>query len=84
MSIERDTLLGRSGLCDSQRYTQDGIGSQICLVLGAIHLDEEVIDLGLVLAVNPFLDQGRADDIVDVLHSLQDTLARPVGFVSIA
>ena len=73
VSVERDTLLGSTGLGNSQADTQDGVGTQVVLVARAIELVEELVNLGLVLDVNVLLDEGRADGLVDVGNSLQDT-----------
>lgn len=83
VSVERDTLLSSTGLGDSQADTQDGVGTQVALVGGAIELVEELVDLGLVLDVDVLLDEGGADLLVDVGDSLQDTLTYTVSFESI-
>jgi hypothetical protein len=44
MGVERDALLSCSSLGDRQADTQDGIGSEVCLVLRTVHLDQELID----------------------------------------
>ena len=77
-------LLGSSSLGDGQRDTKDGIGTKLGLVGSAIEVDEELVNLGLVLDVDVGLDQLRADDGVDVLDGLGDTLAGPLGLVTIA
>ena len=76
-------LLSSTGLGNGQRDTKDGVGAQLGLVGGAIKLDEEVIDGLLVLDIDVLLDELRANDGVDVLNSLQDTLSAPLGLVSI-
>lgn len=73
MSVERDTLLSSSGLSDSQADTEDGIGTKVRLVGAAIELVEEFVNLGLVLDVEVFLDNGGADNLIDVLNGLEDT-----------
>lgn len=73
VGIEGNALLGRTSLGDSQADTEDGIGTQVGLVGRSIQLDEEFIDLALVLDVNVLLDDGRSNDLVDVLNGLQDT-----------
>lgn len=77
-------LLSGTSLGNGQRDTKDGVGAQLGLVGSAIKLDEEVINGLLVLDVNVLLDELRANDGVDVLNSLQDTLSAPLGLVSIA
>ena len=73
VSVERDTLLSSTSLGDSQADTQDGVGTQVVLVGGAIQLVEELIDLGLVLDIQVLLDDGRANLVVDIGDGLQDT-----------
>lgn len=80
----RSYLGGGTGLGNSQANTEDCVGTELGLVGSAIKLDEELINLGLVLDVDVLLDQGRADNVVDVLNSLGDTLAAPLGLVTIA
>ncbi len=77
-------LLSCAGLGNGQAGTQDSVGTKRSLVGAAIQLDQKLVNLGLVLDVQVLLEQGRADDLVDVLHSLQDTLATPLGLVAIA
>ena len=80
VSVERNTLLSSTGLGNSQADTQDGVGTQVVLVGGAIQLVEELINLGLVLDVDVLLDKSGADCLVDVGNSLQDTLTVTVSF----
>ncbi len=77
-------LLGRTGLGNGQADAQNSIGTELSLVGGVIKLDQEVVDLGLVLDVQTLLDQGRSDDLVHILHSLENSLAAPFGLVAIA
>lgn len=77
-------LLSGTSLGDSQADTQDSIGTELGLVGGAVKLVEESINLGLVLDIKALLDQSRGNDGVDVLDSLGDTLAVPLGLVAIA
>ena len=73
MHVERDTLLGSGSLGDGQADTQDGVGTEVALVDGAIELVEELVNLGLVLDIDVLLDESRANGLVDVLDGLQDT-----------
>jgi hypothetical protein len=50
----------------------------------SVELVEEVVHRGLVLDVDLLLDEGRSDDIVHIRDGLGDTLATPLGLVSIA
>ena len=71
--VERDALLSGSSLSDSQADTENGIGTEVGLVGTAIKLVEEVIDLRLVLDVDVFLDNGRANNLIYILNGLEDT-----------
>jgi hypothetical protein len=84
VSIERDALLGSTGLCDSEADTENGVGSQLGLVGGSVEVDEELVDFSLVLDVGDLLDGGRGNDLIDVLDRLENTLATPLGLVTIA
>lgn len=83
VSVERDTLLGSTGLGDSQTDTENGVGTELGLVGGTVELEEELVDLALVLDVNLLLDERGANDLVDVLDGLENTLASPVGLVAV-
>jgi len=63
-------LLGGAGLGDGERHAEDGVGAELGLVLGAVELQEEVVDRLLVGHVQVLGDQRRRDDLVDVLHGL--------------
>jgi hypothetical protein len=84
VSVERDTLLGSGGLSNGHGDTEDGVGAELGLVLGAIELVQESINGGLVLDVESLLDQSGGNLLVDVGDSLGHTLASPLGLVSIA
>lgn len=84
VGVERDTLLGSGGLCDGHGDTEDGVGTQLFLVLGAIELVQEGIDSGLVLDVDSLLDECGRNGVVHVGNGLGDTLTAPLGLVSIA
>lgn len=73
VGVQGNTLLRGTSLGDGQADTQDGIGTEVGLVGGAVELDEELVDLGLVLDVDVLLDEGRSNDLVDVLDGLEDT-----------
>mmetsp|Transcript_27595 Transcript_27595/g.60369 ORF Transcript_27595/g.60369 Transcript_27595/m.60369 type:complete len:366 (-) Transcript_27595:454-1551(-) len=72
--IQGNTLLSSTSLGHSQRHSQDGVGTQLALVISAIKLLHLVIELLLVHWVHAL--QSRGDDNVDVLNSLRYTLAQ--------
>lgn len=78
VGVEREALVGGTGLSDSHGDTEDGVGAELALVGGAVKLDEEVIDLLLRGDGELGLDEGGADDLVDVLDGLGHALANVV------
>jgi len=66
-------LLGSSSLGNGHGNTKNGVGTKLGLVLGAIELVKELVDLGLVLDIKVLPDQSRSDNIVDIGDSLGDT-----------
>lgn len=73
VGVEGDTLLSSTGLGNGQTDTEDGVGTKFRLVLGSVEFDQEVIDLGLVLDVDIFLDDGGTNDFIDILDGVQYT-----------
>lgn len=84
MNVFETHLLSGTGLGDGQGNTKDGVGTKLGLVAGTIELVEEGIDSGLVLDIEVLLNQSGSNDLVDVLDGLGDTLAVPLGLVTIS
>lgn len=78
VSIERDALLSGTSLGNSQTNTEDGVGTKVLLVGSSIELVEELVNLGLLLHVEVFLDGGGGNDFVDVLNSSEDTYSKVI------
>lgn len=83
VGVEWDVLLSGTGLSNGKGDTEDSVGTKLGLVWGSIKLDEEVINGLLVLDIDVLLDESWADNLVDVIDSLEDTLSTPLGLVSI-
>lgn len=66
-------LVNGSSLGDSHGDTEDGVSTELALVVGTVELDEEVIDLLLGGDGELGLDKSRGDDVVDVGNGLGDT-----------
>ena len=66
-------LVSGTGLRDGHGDTEDGVGSELALVVGSVELDEEVIDLLLRGDRDLGVNQSRGDDGVDVLDGLGNT-----------
>lgn len=81
--VEGELLVLCGGLGDGHRDAEDGIGAELALVGGAVELDEEVVDLLLGRDGELCVDEGGADDLVDVLDRLEDALA-DVVFAAVA
>ena len=73
VSVEGHTLLSGGSLGNGKRNTEDGVGTELALVGGSIKLVQELVNLGLVLNVDVLLDEGGANDVVDVLDGVEDT-----------
>jgi hypothetical protein len=83
VGVEGNTLLSSTGLGNGQADTENGVGTKLGLVGGSIEVDQELVNLGLVLDIDVLLDESRGDDLVDILDSLEDTLATPLGLVTV-
>jgi hypothetical protein len=73
VSVEGNTLLSGGSLGNGQGDTEDGISTELALVGGSIELVQELVNLGLVLDIDVLLDEGGANDVVDVLDGTEDT-----------
>lgn len=82
VDVERDTLLSGSSLGNSQGDTEDGVGTKVTLVGGAIELVQELINLSLVLDINVLLDESGANGLVNVLDGLEDTYSSKGSLVT--
>lgn len=60
VGIERNTFFGSTSFGNGQADTKDSIGTEVALVGGVVELVEELVDLGLVFAVNVLFDDGWA------------------------
>ena len=76
-------LLRGTCLCNSQADAKDSIGAQIGLILGSIQLVQEFIDLRLVCDIESFLNDRRADNLIDICDGFEDPFPSPFGFVTI-
>jgi hypothetical protein len=77
-------LLCSCSLRDGKTDSKNGIGAKVCFIWGSIKLNQELINLWLVLHVDILLNDGRANDFVDIGDSLQNTFSVPLAFISIA
>lgn len=73
MSVQWDTLLSGTSLCNRQADSEDGIGTKLGFVLSTIELLKEFVDLGLVLDIDVLLDDRGANDLIDILDCLCNT-----------
>ena len=75
-------LLGCTGFGDGQTDTEDGIGTKLSLVGSSVKLVKESVNRGLVFHINVLVDEGRANDFIDILDCLGNTFAGPFALVS--
>jgi hypothetical protein len=59
-----------SGLADGHGDAEDGVGAQLALVLRAVQLEHDLVDLLLLDGVEAHAHQLRGDDVVHVVHRL--------------
>mmetsp|Transcript_13538 Transcript_13538/g.18732 ORF Transcript_13538/g.18732 Transcript_13538/m.18732 type:complete len:233 (+) Transcript_13538:1029-1727(+) len=79
--VERHALGSSAGLRDSKRDTKDGIGAELGLVLRAIQIKHDLINLSLLSGV--LADQSILNQSVDVVYSLKNALTHvPVATVT--
>jgi len=73
VNVERDTLITSSSLGNSERDTEDGVSTELTLVGGTIELDEKLINSLLFGNGDLGINELRANDIVNIGNSLEDT-----------
>ena len=71
-----------SSACDSHGNTKDSISAKAALVRCAIKLDHSAVDSDLIKRIHTL--DSRCDDVVDIVDSLEDTLAAIALLVAIA
>ena len=82
VAVERHAeALGR-GLGDGEAGAEDGVGAEPALVGGAVELDQDAVDAGLVGGGEP--GQGVADRAVDRLDRPAHALAAVAALVAVA
>ena len=81
-AVQRDIQAGgrRAGAGDGD--SQDGIGAQVALVLGAVGFDHRSVDGVNIGSVHA--QQGVVDDGIDVFDRLLHALAQIAGLVAVA
>jgi hypothetical protein len=65
-------LFGSTSLGYGKTDTKNCVGTKTGLVGCAIHFNQEIINSLLVLDVKALCDESRGDDLVNILHSLED------------
>ena len=79
---ERERAGVRRGAADGHRDAEDRVRAEIRLRLGAVEVDHEAVDLGLLARVHPE-NLGR-DRLVHVLDGRKDALAAEALLVAVA
>ncbi len=80
--VQGNALVDGSGFSSSQGHRQDGVGTKLGLVFGAVGIDHDFIQRTLIGGI--FAHQQTFDGVVDVAHGLQHTFAKVAGFVAVA
>ena len=71
----------RSGMSGSQRYAQDGVGTEVLFVGSAIQRQHRAVNSGLIGRV--FSEKCFGDFVVDVGHGGRDAFAHVHRFVTV-
>lgn len=82
MAVERYALLRGAGLADGEGHSKDGVCAHLGLVGRAVEFDHPVIDGLLIDRIHS--DEGRADDGLDVVHGLENTLSHVARLVTVS
>ena len=82
IAIQRQVVRDRGGLGAGERDAENGVGADPALVLGAVELDQDLVDLDLVL--HRHVAQGFVDLVIDGLDRLQHALAEIAVLVAVA
>ena len=77
VAVQRKTEFEGGRLRDSEGNAEDGVRAELGLGRGAVEFDHGLVDSTLVGGHHA--DDCRGDDLVDVLHRLENTLAAVAG-----
>ena len=81
VAVQRQAGAFGGGVGDGHRHTQDRIGTELGLVLRAVQLDHQPVDVFLVACVQA--QQLGGELVVDVVHGLLDALALIVVLLAV-
>ena len=82
VAIQRNVQSLSGSLSASQRYAEHSVCTELRLRRSAVEGEHLVVDS--TLTEHAVTLQGGSDDVVDVLNSLQDTLAQIATLVAVA
>ena len=82
IAVERQAAAFRRRLGHGQRDAEHGIGAEAGLVVGAVHLDHQLVDQALVGGIEAF--DGLEDLAIDRLAGLFNALAAKAGRLAVA
>eukprot|EP00128_Syssomonas_multiformis_P001164 Colp12_sorted_trinity150504_noHs@28271 len=83
VSVQRNTLVRGAGLADGKGNTKDRIGAHLGLGIGAIKLQEEVVDALLIGNLQLAVNQSGTKSVVYIGDGLFNTLSKVLGFITI-
>jgi len=82
VAVQRQAGLFGGSARHGHRHGQHGVGAQAALVLGAIQVDQGLVQKGLLGGIQA--QHGFADLGVDVFHRLEHALAQVTALVAVA
>merc|ERR1712012_1073791 len=84
VSVQRHAFMGGTGLAHGHRNAQNSVSAQVVLVVRAVQLQHHFVDILLVDGIQVGSDQGRGDDVVDIVDGFGHSLAVPFGFLLVS
>ena len=82
VSVQRNTLVSCPSLAHGHGHTQDGVGSQLGLVVCTVQRQHQAVNLLLFNRIHALGNNLGSNQVVDVVDGLHDALAVPgVGLV---
>ena len=82
VAVERHTELVGGSVRRGHREAEDGVGAELVLVVGAVEVTEDLVELHLVCSGEA--DDGGGENLFDVADGLENALAEEALLVAIA
>ena len=81
VAVERHAELVGGGVCRGHRDAQDRVGAQLVLIVGAVEIAEDLVELHLVCSGET--DDGGGEELFDVADGLEHALAEEALLVAV-